>query len=168
MRLLIDAGGDVQAADENGVSPLRWSVGMAQWHAAQMLLDAGAEHDIFTAAGMGDVEVVKELVARDPGVVHAQDEFGGTALHWAAERGTPEMVELLLEKGADIEARDTYGQPPLHSAAVVGKLEVVETLLRQGANVHAVDNDGDGVLVRTTTHRREDVARLLRRYGAKE
>jgi Ankyrin repeats (many copies) len=46
--------------------------------------------------------------------------FGRTALHWAAQEGHRAVVELLLEKGADVEARDNDGRTALHFAESKG------------------------------------------------
>ena len=43
------------------------------------------------------------------------------------------MVELLLEKGADVESKDTEGQTPLSWAAKNGHEAVVNVLLEKGA-----------------------------------
>ncbi|TDZ32369.1 Itaconate transport protein [Colletotrichum spinosum] len=58
---------------------------------------------------------------------------GETALHLAACEAYREMVQLLLEKGADPNARDVSGQVPLMRAAFWGRLENVKVLLRYGA-----------------------------------
>lgn len=46
-----------------------------------------------------------------------------------------EVVETLLEAGADVEAEMTYGQTPLDLAAMVGGFQKVELLLAHGASV---------------------------------
>lgn len=45
----------------------------------------------------------------EPAVVDAKDSTGRTALQWAAERGHKQMVQLLLERGANIDAEGRYG-----------------------------------------------------------
>ena len=43
------------------------------------------------------------------------DRYGRTLLHWAARySGEPSVVELLMERGADINARGRSGITPLH------------------------------------------------------
>ncbi len=55
---------------------------------------------------------------------------------------TEAIVQLLLDKGANIEAKDTDGWTPLMSAAVNGHEAVVQLLLGKGANIEAKDEDG--------------------------
>lgn len=62
-----------------------------------------------------------------------------TPLHFAAGYNHPEVVKLLLEKGADIEAKDKGHLVPLHNACSYGHYEVAELLIKYGANVNAVD-----------------------------
>lgn len=59
---------------------------------------------------------------------------GRTALHLAAWGAFPEMVELLLQKGADPNARDINARVPLMEAALWGRLENSKVLLKYGAN----------------------------------
>ncbi|KAM6524458.1 hypothetical protein FSOLCH5_005060 [Fusarium solani] len=59
---------------------------------------------------------------------------GKTALHLAACESSPDMVELLLSRGADANAADLDGCTPLMEAALWGRLENVELLLKHGAD----------------------------------
>jgi hypothetical protein len=60
-------------------------------------------------------------------------KHGQTPPSWAAEKGREEVVELLLEKGADMESEDASGQTPLWWAAKYGHEAVVRLLLEKGA-----------------------------------
>ncbi len=53
-------------------------------------------------------------------------------LHFAAEGGCPEIVELLLEQGLDVNANAEYDRTPLHLASKEGHTEVVQILLDYG------------------------------------
>ena len=89
--------------------------------------------DIFEAAHQGDLAEVKRYL--DAGVdpeLHGDDEFG--ALHYAAIGGHPEVVKLLLDRGADV-THYAIGTTALHLAAKKGHAEVVELLLARGTDV---------------------------------
>jgi hypothetical protein len=68
----------------------------------------------------GDLEGVRALLDEDPTLARAvlptfwpDNVVGGTALHLAACRGDLAMIDLLVERGADLEARDArYGGRP--------------------------------------------------------
>ncbi|MEC9476508.1 MAG: ankyrin repeat domain-containing protein [Planctomycetota bacterium] len=73
------------------------------------------------------------------------DNSGWTPLMIAASSfsSTPEIVSLLLEKGAEIEAKDNDGWTPLMSAAGFSKTpEIVTLLLDAGADALAKDKAG--------------------------
>ena len=63
----------------------------------------GAVIDAHSAARLGMMPKLTELVAADPSVVHARGGDGQTPLHFAS---TVEVATFLLENGADINARD--------------------------------------------------------------
>ena len=58
-------------------------------------------------------------------------------MHWASESGHREVVQTLLEHGADVAARSDNGWTSLHWASENGHLAVVQTLLEDGADVAA-------------------------------
>lgn len=60
-----------------------------------------------------------------------------TALTLACAGGHEELVELLLNRGADIEHRDKKGFTPLILAATAGHEKVVEILLNHNADIEA-------------------------------
>ena len=65
-----------------------------------------------------------------------------TALHAGASRGAAEIVNILLEAGAEPNAKQERGFVPLHSAAANGNATVVELLLKHGAAADARADDG--------------------------
>jgi ankyrin repeat protein len=69
----------------------------------EFLLERGALLDEHSASRLGMLEKLREVVAADPGVVHARGGDGQTPLHFAS---TIEIAEFLLANGADIDARD--------------------------------------------------------------
>ncbi len=66
--------------------------------------------------------------------IYARDKNGRTALHYAVEVKT---VELLVEKGANVNAADVKGYAALHLAVTEKRLEIVRELIKSGANVNA-------------------------------
>jgi len=69
----------------------------------EFLTQRGALLDAHSAARLGMMTTLRELVEADPGVVHARGGDGQTPLHFAS---TVEVAEFLLANGAAIDARD--------------------------------------------------------------
>ena len=67
------------------------------------LTERGAVIDAHSAARLGMLPKLRELIAADPGLVHARGGDGQTPLHFTA---TIEVAEFLLSAGAEIDARD--------------------------------------------------------------
>jgi len=63
---------------------------------------------------------------------------GETALHAACRGGHWEIVQVLLEAGANLDPMDANGDTPLIMAALRGYLKVCQVLLDAGANLNAV------------------------------
>lgn len=90
----------------------------------------------------GDLKRVKELLKEDPNRVGDTDDTGNTALMLAVESGNIELVEFLIEKGADIEATNINldKRYALSIAANAGNEEMVKLLLKKGANANVNKN----------------------------
>ena len=61
-------------------------------------------------------------------------------MHFASRKNFVKIIELLLQRKANIEAADIHHATPLHLACKKGSLESVKLLLQHGANLHAVDH----------------------------
>jgi hemoglobin len=65
-----------------------------------------------------------------------------TALHMAARQGTVEVIEALLDAGAEIEARDSLGDTALRRAVNCDKADAARVLIERGADVGSVGSKG--------------------------
>jgi len=105
---------------------------------------------IYDAANDGNIEAVKQHIAAGTDV-NVKDKVGGTPLHRAAYWGHKEIVELLIDNGADVNAErhETVRVPadkitPIHEAAYAASeatyktyLEIMSILIAAGADVNA-------------------------------
>ena len=93
---------------------------------------------IHDAAMKGDLQTVKALLEQDPALVNVEKPPNKkTALHYAAQGGHRDVVEFLLEKGAEVSRPNIIGETPLHYAATVESPDVAILLLARGANLNA-------------------------------
>jgi ankyrin repeat protein len=126
---------------------------------------------LFRATKSGDSGLVRALLNEHPDGVHLRDKEGSTPLHWAAWKGHPEIVEILVAAGADIQAHNEnghWGTTPLHAAAHGNQRAAAEALIRLGADVNAEKTGGGTPLAETKVHNASAVAKLLLANGARE
>ena len=98
-------------------------------------------NDIWTMAGAGNVQAVKENLAK--GIdVDAKNKDGSTALHIASLLGQYEVAELLIQRGADVNIKGNDGATALHAAAFLGQYREAKLLLENGVNANTRKNDG--------------------------
>jgi len=98
---------------------------------AAWLIERGAIVDIHAAAGLGMLDKVKEWLARDPSLVHAPGGDGQRPLHFAK---TKEIIDLLLDHGAEINARD-IDHKSTAAQYKVRDTELCRRLIARGADV---------------------------------
>lgn len=144
-KLLVERGAEVYTNPMNTYPP----VIQAAWNRHQNVVDyflkeipdkaegtnrLGAAINL--AAREGWAELVRKHIEADPLSVHQRGWIGDTPLHWPAHNNFVEIMEMLLDAGADIEADETncYGGKPLHWASEHAPA-AAELLLRRGAKV---------------------------------
>ena len=167
MKALLDHGADINEQDAQGYTPLAWAASSAQEEASRLLIERGAD-------------------------ITTKNSFGRTALWLAANSGnSPEIVELLLRKGAAPGGVDRHGAPILSAiqnfigprqseASRSGKTftkseildheskvqKVVELLIESGADMEALDANSRTPLGNALSGSHPEIAMTLMRKGA--
>lgn len=115
-----------------------------------------------------DTATLERLLAASPAPdeVNASQVDGMTALHWAVYHDRAELVQRLLDAGADASAANRYGVIPLSLACANGNPEVVDSLLAADADPNALLPGGETVFMTAARTGRIEVVEALYEAGA--
>ncbi|PZG19360.1 hypothetical protein C1I95_11725 [Micromonospora craterilacus] len=116
----------------NGMTPLRLAADAGQAGVARWLVTHGAEPDLLWFWVLGWHDEARQLLHRDPQLVHARRPSSGKKLlHVAVERDDPALAETLLHAGADPAARDDrFHATPLDWAVELRRPRIAALLRR--------------------------------------
>lgn len=145
---------------------------MALGHRIRLVLAAGAAAALFAATpaaaqhfsdgykflqavDKGDVDTVKDLIAKNSTVIDARDLVDGhTALHTAVRRRDSVWLRYLLTFNANPNLPDKRGVTPLMLASQIGYVEGIGILASKGAEVDTPNDAGETPLM-LAVHRRD-------------
>jgi ankyrin repeat protein len=191
---LLKRKADVNARNEFGATPLSQAAIIGNAKVIELLLKAGADPNERGA----DDQTALMIIARTPLVdaarvlvkagadVNAVEKWRGqTALMWAAAQKQPEMLQFLIDNGADVDAqslpnnweRQVSAEPrmkilpaggltPLLYAAREGCTECVRLLIEAGADLNKTDPENVSPLVMAGLNAKWDSMKLLIEAGA--
>jgi hypothetical protein len=117
--VLLDNGGDIEAATGTGWRPLHFAINAGQTDIALLLLTRGANIQALTADG-------------------------NSPLHFAARKGNLGLVRELLTRGAPVNVKNTEGWTPLLVAAGQEFEATAQVLLEYKAAIEAVTSSKEG------------------------
>ncbi|KAK7609428.1 hypothetical protein JOL62DRAFT_173792 [Phyllosticta paracitricarpa] len=127
VKLLVDKGADILAADYERNSPLHAASALDSSYILEYLLEK------------------QKARANDTRFLLQTGQFYQTALHLASFWGCVANVQLLLESGQPGELcsqKDGEGRTPLHTAAFYGYDNIFRLLVKSGARLDCVDDSG--------------------------
>ena len=191
---LVRAGADVKLANNYGATPMSLAAEVGNAEMLALLLEGGANPDspnpdgqtaLLAVSRTGNVKAAQVLLNAGA-TVDAKEKWGGqTPLMWASARRHPEMMRLLIAKGADVNARsidrdyqrhiqaegrpkslDSGGLTPLMYAARENCKECVEVLLQSKADIDLPDPDSVSPLLVAIMNANWDLAKQLIAAGA--
>jgi hypothetical protein len=122
---------------------------------------------IHMAATKGDLQALQAEIDAGVDINLQNKKYGQTALALAVYNEHFDVVEYLLNKGAETNVRMKNGQSALFIAAYMGKNKMIISLLQHGAIINIEDNVGDTPLHKAAEGGRSAAIKLLIEYGAK-
>jgi ankyrin repeat protein len=147
--------------------------------------------DQYVGNAHGNFSLVKEFLEKYPSLINANASWDETAIGAAAQTGQVEIVNYLLEHGAEydictaamlgnlnciqdylredanfIHATGAHGLPLLYFPVIHARLEVVDYLLHRGADVNAASPMGITPLHSAVMFNQPNMARSLLDHGA--
>jgi ankyrin repeat protein len=104
--------------------------------------DSLGNQPLFYACWGGDYEIVETLLGAKADINFVSSDEKVTALYGAASKGHMDIVEMLLDRDADIDANsNTYGTP-LYAATENGRVKVMELLIQRKAKINLIGGPG--------------------------
>jgi len=163
IHLLIEHGADpIGEGDYHELEVIGWATSFdylnTRKEVVEYLIAHGAEHNIFSAVSMGEVEAIRKLVAYSRSNLEKRMELTNKRrrpLHLAVVKRQPKSLVTLLDLGAKTETLDEAGFTALDQAALCAETEMAQILLDRGAEVR--------LPAAIALQRTRDVERLLRR-----
>jgi ankyrin repeat protein len=135
LKILIDAGANLNVTDEFGRTPLHWAVGSQHSDCVQTLVGAGA----------------------DPNIA---DDRGETPLHYAAS-GDDACIQTLVESGANPNITEIRGRTPLHTATYYDREKCIQKLIDVGATPDVPDKKGETPLQIAVRREHKECMKIL-------
>jgi ankyrin repeat protein len=173
---------DVRGSPENTL--LTSHIVLEAPNVVQWLLNHGADVNaqngtlctpLHIAAYYGHFEALEMLIKQNADI-HIRNHLGMSPLHFAASPGVNiDIIQALLDYGADPNARDNTISTPLHNSSwweksgyptLKGTVEGTRLLLKHGAIIEAEDNEGRTPLQLALMHGRDEIASCLKEHGA--
>lgn len=142
VKLLVGRGGDVDQKRQH-LTPVTLAARRGELEMVRFLRDRGAALSVVTWVHLRDRRQVESALARDPSLARLRDELGTPILHHAAEALAPELVEILIERGAQVAEADDNGETALHRVAdtlptdPAAAARMAALLIDRGADVNA-------------------------------
>jgi uncharacterized protein len=195
VRRLLKKGADVDERDAVGVTALMLAAKSGRLEVVKVLLAAGADPNaaggvahggvfsVLTLAlnrGNGNWQEVFDTLVAAGAKVNPPGNHPASPLEEAISQRDVGMIKAMLARGADVNRKNGVGHTPLVAAIAVAEpeVEVVKVLLGAGADPNlprlSVGDERisllayvEGWLKASKDEAREEIARLLRRAGAK-
>ncbi len=167
VRRLIEARVDVNAKAAGGGTAAYWAALGKFDDIVALLVGAGAadphfNRELAEAAQRNDVAKATAALGSPSLRIDMQDFEGNTALFYAINAGSAEVVRLLIEHGSSAEQRNADGMTPLMLAAHRGDTKMLEILIKGRGAIDLKDRHGrTALMLAAWAGQTEIISRLL-------
>ena len=123
---------------------------------------------LHSAVLASNVTKVREYCSKADSIYTIDDlnTAGLAAIHLAIKTKSEELVNLLLEAGANPNQATAQGKSPLILAITEGTPTILARLIEGEANLNQTDNDGNSPLKIATDLKKDECTEILREHGA--
>lgn len=111
------------------------------------VVDVDVGNELLDAVRDHDLDQVKHICEKYPEMIDYRGFMGWSSAHWAARYGFIDILEYLLEQGADFHLKDLKGDTIMHKAAANAQFKTMQWLLRLGIDFNSRNHH-----VRETQH----------------
>jgi ankyrin repeat protein len=174
-KYLLDHGADVNGWSHNhGEVPLTAAAGNGHKAMVELLLARGADvsggglNPLYVAVQRGYVAVAEVLLANkaDVNLRSGTDISGARPIHSAVLSGKTDLIQLLINHGADVNVTDAQGRTALEFAATQNDTNAAKLLLASKAAIETRDKDGNTPLYEAVDKGNAAMVSLLLDSGA--
>lgn len=166
-KLVEHPGVDIYSQDEKGNTALHTALGIKQKETAQIILEHMLRHTnmvscntvLHPAVKQGDDDIVKKIIELlklqtkdNSSFINRLNSQGFTALHLACTKNNVNIVQILLDAGADITAVNKEKYSVLHYAAAFSNVKIIKMLLDHKVDGKSVSLSLEDPNKRTALH----------------
>ncbi len=164
--LLVERGADVNAVDRGGETALHMACRTQDVYLARFLLSHGAQRSVQVRDAAGNTPLIDAAAAEGTRSVPVP-VMGEVVITTLEAPPSAELVQLLLDAGADLSAPTNRGNTALHIAAYKGHLEIVRLLLSRGADRNLKNARGETAEMLADRFHQAEVVKALREPPAR-
>ena len=156
------------AKNSHNQTPVLAAAYHGQNQVAELLVAQGTPLDLAEAAALGKLDPVTQFVAADASLARSYSPDGFPVCALAAAFGQLQVVEYLLQHGADVNAAASNGTgyTALTGAVTGGHEKIVSLLLENGANVNYRYGPGYSPLLAAAANGHLAIVKRLLEHGA--
>lgn len=118
------------------------------------------------AVKRADTGAVRAMLAKKVDV-NAPAADTSTPLDWAVQANSLDIVNLLIDAGANVNAETRYKITPLSLACSNGNTAIIERLLQAGVDSNSTSEEGETALMTAALNGKVDAIKMLLSHGAK-